>query len=272
MNINFFCPRWGNEDLKWEDFFIKVKNAGFDGVEWAINKEVTRNKIKEILQTAKEYNLIMIGQHFDTQNANFEEHLENYQKWLEKVSGLDFYCINSQTGKDFFSKEQNEKIIEAAKQNELKTGISIYHETHRNKFSFAAHITAVYLKENPELKITLDASHWVNVAESYLEDQQQAMDLAILRTEHIHARIGHTEAVQVSDPFAPEWNEALEKHLFWWDAVIKRKKDNGSKMSITTEFGPVPYMPVLPYTNQPVASQWDINHKMMQFLKKRYAD
>lgn len=272
MRINFFCPRWGSENLQWNDFFIKVKNSGYDGVEWAIGKEVTRVEIEKVLEKAKTFELLIIAQHFDTQNADFEEHLKIYAEWLEKVSDLDFYCINSQTGKDFFSKEQNLKIIDVARKKESKMGVPIYHETHRNKFSFAVHITEKFLQENPELKLTLDASHWVNVAESYLEDQQKAMNLAIERTEHIHARIGHTEAAQVSDPFAPEWKEALDKHLDWWDAVIKRKtNENGfSKISITPEFGPAPYMFVLPYTGQPVADQWNVNERMLNFLKNRY--
>jgi hypothetical protein len=41
-------------------------------------------------------------------------------------------------------------------------------------------------------------------------------------------------------------------------------------MTILTEFGPPDYLPTLPYTRQPVASQWDINVHMMQLLKKRY--
>jgi hypothetical protein len=31
-------------------------------------------------------------------------------------------------------------------------------------------------------------------------------------------------------------------------------------------------MPLLPYTRQPVADQWDINHWMKTLLKKRYSN
>lgn len=271
MKVNFFCPRWGSENLQWNDFFEKVKKAGYDGVEWAIGKEVSRKEIESVLGISKLHGLHIIAQHFDTNNSDFDEHLKVYKEWLEKIADLDFYCINSQTGKDFFCKEQNQILIDEAKKSEYKNRIPMYHETHRNKFSFAAHITEKFLEENLDLKLTLDASHWVNVAESYLEDQENAVNLAIERTEHIHARIGHTEAAQVSDPFAPEWKEALEKHLNWWDAVVKRKiREGESKISITPEFGPAPYMFVLPYTGQPVVDQWNVNERMMHFLKNRY--
>jgi len=76
----------------------------------------------------------------------------------------------------------------------------------------------------------------------------------------------------VNDPRAPEWENALNKHLVWWDKVIEFQKSKGSTIfSITTEFGPPGYMPTLPYTQQPVSSQWDINVYMMNTLKKRFA-
>nr|WP_315158585.1 sugar phosphate isomerase/epimerase [uncultured Flavobacterium sp.] len=272
MIINFFCPRWGSEDLNWDDFFEKVKSAGYDGIEWAIGKNISFEEIKSVVEKAELSELLVIAQHFDTDTANFDEHLQLYKEWFSKISNFKFYCINSQTGKDFFSEEQNNKLLAEAKNTEKMVGVPIYHETHRNKFSFAAHITSKFLENDSELKLTLDASHWVNVAESYLDDQKEVMNLAISRTEHIHARIGHTEAAQVSDPFAPEWQFALEKYLEWWDAIVNRKKNqsNEEKISITPEFGPAPYMFIQPYTKQPVVNQWDINKKMLDFLKIRY--
>jgi hypothetical protein len=89
--------------------------------------------------------------------------------------------------------------------------------------------------------------------------------------EHIHARIGHPEGPQVNDPRAPEWDEAMKAHIAWWDKVIARKKKNGERMTILTEFGPPTYMPTLPYTQQPLANQWDINVHMMKLLRKRYS-
>ena len=43
----------------------------------------------------------------------------------------------------------------------------------------------------PELRITFDVSHWCNVSESLLQDQQETVDMALQRVDHIHARIGH---------------------------------------------------------------------------------
>jgi hypothetical protein len=150
--------------------------------------------------------------------------------------------------------------------------VQIVHETHRGKFSFCAQSTARYLEADPNLRLAADFSHWCVVSESFLEDQDEAVSLAIGRTDHIHARIGYPEGPQVSDPRAPEWSQALEAHLAWWDRIIAGHKNKKTPLlTITPEFGPAPYMPSLPYTRQPVASQWEVNIHMMNLLRQRYS-
>lgn len=267
MDIQFFCPRWGSEHLPWDAFCRQVKQAGYDGIEYAIAATVTNKALDEVWDTAAKHGLRIIAQHYDTYEADFSTHYGLYQAWLQKIRPYEVVKINSQTGKDFFSFLQNKTLIEAA----AATGLPVVHETHRNKFSYAAHITFEYLQSMPGLNITLDASHWVCVAESYLDDQQEALQLAIERTAHIHARVGYPEGPQVPDPRIPAWEEALNHHLNWWDKVVKRKRDESSPLTITAEFGPFPYMVALPATGKPIAGQWEINAWMMELLKKRYA-
>jgi len=270
MELQFFCPRWGSEALSWNDFFRKVKSAGYDGVEYAIAESVTIAELDEVWTKAFKHDLLLIAQHYDTYEPDFDLHLALYVKWFEKIKGYPVVKINSQTGKDFFSFEQNGALIAVATRFSNETGIPVVHETHRNKFSFAAHITREYLLGIPNLRITLDASHWVCVAESFLSDQKEAMELAILRTDHIHARVGYLEGPQVTDPAAPECLEALNAHLQWWDSVVEGKKKD-EVLTISPEFGPYPYMVTLPYSGQSVADQWVVNVWMMNLLKERYA-
>ena len=126
------------------------------------------------------------------------------------------------------------------------------------------------MQQIPALRITLDISHWCNVSESLLADQQETVNLAIQRTDHLHARIGHAEGPQVSDPRAPEWDDAVKAHFAWWDAVVSIKKQKGEVLTVLTEFGPPDYMPTIPYTREPLADQWAINVHMMHLLRKRY--
>lgn len=271
MNILFFCPRWGCEALPWKTFFLQVKEAGYDGVEIGFPFTLSPNEKAEIINGLKEYDLMVIGQHWQTMESDFTEHTSVFKKHLYSLAPLNPLFINSQTGKDYFSVEQNLKLFSLANNIANETGIEILHETHRGKWSFAAHITKNYLQLAPQLKLTLDISHWYNVAESLLEDQQEAVALAIAHTHHLHARVGYQEGPQLIDPRAPENIEILNTHLQCWDALIKHKKANGqSNFTITPEYGAPPYQQLLPYTNMPITSQWDINCWMKDLLKKRY--
>jgi len=66
---------------------------------------------------------------------------------------------------------------------------------------------------------------------------------------------------------------AVEAHLGWWKKIAASKRAAGvAQLTITPEFGPPPYLPTLPWTQMPVASQWDINVHMMNFLREHLAD
>lgn len=270
MQIRFFCPRWGAEQLPLDKFLRQVKKAGYDGVEMPLPPEAEEQKIlKEGLAT---HGLLWIGQHYETLRTDFDQHLIEIEQRFRTLALAGPLFINSQTGKDYFSYEQNAALIGAGLRVEKETGVTILHETHRGKFSFAAHVTRQFLEGLPDLKITLDISHWFAVAETFLQDQQEALDLAISRAEHIHSRVGFTEGPQIGDPRAPEWKDVLQTHLDCWDRIVDRHRSAGRHFfTITPEFGPAPYMPLQPYILRPLADQWDVNIYMMHLLKERYA-
>lgn len=270
MDLLFFCPRWGSDKYSLDDFFQKVKDDGYDGVEYGIPRELPQKELEEIVTKAEKQKLLLIAQHYDTYESAFVEHKIKYADWFEKIRPFFFYKINSQTGRDLFTLNQNKEVIAIAEAFTSSTGIEVCHEIHRGKFSFAAHITHDYLHEIPDLKLTFDISHWVNVAESWLEDQQEVVNLAILKTGHIHARVGYPEGPQIPDPAAKEWNDALTKHISWWDKIVLNKQAEGATLSITPEFGPYPYMVHIPATGQPICNQWNANTYMMNLLKERY--
>lgn len=270
MKLQFYYPRWGSENVTWEQFCQKVKEAGYDGVEAPVPGSLEEQKI--ILDALKNYDLKLIGQYYQSFEKDFVEHKTNYAKELSILASVKPIKINAQTGKDYYSFEQNAELFAIADRISLETAIPICHETHRNKALFAAHISYDFFQKLPDLKITADFSHWCNVAESLLEDQDEALALACKKVEHLHSRVGHSQSAQVIDPRLPEFKNELEAHLKWWDAIVKDYQDNKKEvLTITTEFGPAPYMIHLPFTNMPIASQWDINVFMLHLLKERYS-
>ncbi len=271
MKLKFFCPLWGSEHLPFETFLRNVVQAGYDGVEMSFPL-ITRER-DEMTRLLKEFNLQLIAQHWETIDSDFTLHVINFERRLRNLAATKPLFINSQTGKDYYSFEQNGTLFKIAQKISVESEVPIIHETHRGKWSFAAHITKAYLKKLSDLKITLDASHWCNTAESFLEDQSEAIHDAIKATAHIHARVGYTEGPQVPDPRIREWQFALDKHLAWWDAIIELNKKRGRLLfTITPEFGAPPYMVLNPGTGLPLVNQWDVNVWMMNYLRKRYQE
>ncbi len=270
-DLKIMATSWGYQGTM-ESFCAKVKKEGYDGIElwWPTENKKAQDEIFAALKT---YDL-EIGFLCGGSQSNPQEHLEFYKRMIDAAAKQNIQrplYINNHSGKDYFSFEDNIKFIEHTQALAKETGLLICHETHRGRMLFAAHITRNFLEKYPDLKLTLDISHWCNVHESLLADQKETIDLALARTEHIHARIGHPEGPQVNDPRAPEWEQTVKQHFEWWDKIVNRKRRNGERVTILTEFGPPDYMPTYPYTKQPLADQWAINVYMMHLLRKRYS-
>ncbi len=267
--LKIMATNWGI-DSTYQQFCLRAKEAGYDGVE--LGWPVEPSEQKQLLDAAKENHLnhaFLIGV-WDTDD--YAAHLRSFEKKLREAAAVQPLYINCHAGKDHFSYDQNLAFINLTAKVQAETKVPIYHETHRGRILYSAPVAKTYIEKLPDLRLTLDISHWCAVHESLLSDQAATITSALNRTEHIHARIGHAEGPQVNDPRAPEWSKAVEAHLGWWDQVVENKiKNKAQHITFLTEFGPPDYLPTIPYTRQPVANQWDINVYMMQLLRKRYS-
>jgi sugar phosphate isomerase/epimerase len=277
MKIKFLCPRWGFEHTDWEIFLTDVKMAGYEGIEWFPYGENAdpQHVIGLLQQHQLKFAIVMTvtGYH-----EHFKDYLAALKDQLLDLSAmrspfLSPLHISAQTGREYFTEQQIEECLECCAAVSKLTGIPIYQETHRNKWTYAAHLVYPFLEKYPELNLTLDVSHWFCVSESYLEDQEPAVHKAVQHARHIHARVGHTEGPQVWEPSAPEYSEALEAHLKIWDQwIYTRIKDGATHCTITPEFGPPPYMVFANREGSPQQEQWRLNYWMKSLLERRYQE
>ena len=272
IEIKYCCTHWGSENQLPSDFLNTVVQSGYSGIEinlspGSISDAIFFDKLHD-LRTNNNFSFIA-----QQVLAGANETAENYKnRMISRLSYLmelrpDF--INSHTGKDHFSFVENCRIIEAAENLSAKTGVPILHETHRGRFSFHLSTLIPYLKLFPDLKLTGDFSHWCTVSESLLEDQAEQLQLTIPHIQHIHARIGSTQAPQVNNPFAPEWHFNLNLFTSWWQSILNYHAQRGqSVFTITPEFGPAPYMPEMPFSQEPLSNRWEINLQMKNYLQQ----
>ena len=259
---------WGMTDMNLQDALLKIKKAGYQGSEIALNPEsMDLAAVKKIFDDLE---LRMLAQHPFAKGENPHRYQIDYISKLKQIIEIQPDKINCHTGKDYYSVSDNLKIIEAAAMISENAKTIVAHEIHRGRFSFSSALIGEYFDRFPELKLTADFSHWCVVSESLLEDQEETIAKTISHCVHTHARVGHSQSAQVTHPATPENERALIRHTQWWKMIYdQHKKNNQKEYTVTCEFGPVPYMPTSPFTNEPIASQWEINLFMKEYLIKK---
>ena len=272
MQTKFSCTYWGSEHLSPSKFITNIAAAGFEGAELFLTPpDTTTDAFLLAIETIRKQNpdfyFITLQLPFPKEDT-VAAHVKVMEANFTNLAAINPLFINSHTGRDYFSFDDNCRIIDAAMNFAAKNGVRILHETHRGRFSFHAASLLPYLDKFPQMELVGDFSHFCTVSESMLEGQEDIISRIIPQVSHIHARLGFEQGPQVNDPKAPEWQAHLEKFLYWWQQIITTKKAAGQSLfTISPEFGPIPYMPTAPYTQQPLSNQWDNNVFMMEYLR-----
>lgn len=276
MELKIFKAAWGMTG-DWDTKLKQIAEGGYTGVETLMPTVEEEDRFKELLE---KYNLELILQVYTGKADNLKpypdtasEHVSSFEKQVQRASTFNPILINSQSAKDSMPYEIQLDFFENAIKIEKQIGIPIGHETHRGRSMFTPWTTAQLLKDLPDLSIVADFSHWCNVCESLLPDQEENLSIAFQRARHIHGRIGFEQGPQVPDFRAPEYKVELEQHEKWWDEICANHISKGSQyLTFTPEFGPPGYMHTQPFTNQPVVDLWEVCYAMGQRFQERYKE
>ncbi|HEY2348993.1 MAG TPA: TIM barrel protein, partial [Puia sp.] len=194
MNNNFklklLCTNWGfNGTL--DAYCAKVKKEGYDGIEiwWPLEKKDQDELFSLLKKHELEVGFLCAGS-----DSNYQKHFDQFVRMIDAAAGESVQpplYINCHSGRDYFSFEEGKTFISHTSALAKSTGIKICHETHRSRLLYAASVARHYMETIPELRITFDVSHWCNVHETLLEDQQDTVNMSLQRVDHVHARVGH---------------------------------------------------------------------------------
>ena len=150
-------------------------------------------------------------------------------------------------------------------------GVICSFETHRSRSFFNPWITIEVAAQIPDLRLTLDISHWVVVCERLLDTDWEEIYPLFARVHHIHSRVGYPQGPQAPHPAAPEYADCLAFHQRCWEAVWAAQARRGYTVTtMTPEFGPDRYLHTLPFTDMPVADLWQINRWMAETEERHY--
>jgi len=264
MRILYSKSNWEMSERPLQSFLNRAKRDGFDAVEIFI--PALKEPASEIGHRVRDTGLQLVAQ-INTTGNKPEDHLKSLYRHIELAMATSPLLINSHTGRDLFSFQENLKIFEQAIHLSEKIGIRIVHETHRSRPTYSAIDTARFLRELPDLKLTADFSHWFCVHESDLMDQPGNLEIAMKRSYHIHARVGFPEGPQVADPDCPEVSRYVNRSLELWKTILRLRQNEGlDYLTITPEFGPPPYMPCEPFSGRALADAWEVNCRFRRRL------
>ncbi len=248
---------WEAAQLPLPAFLDRAARDGFDAAEiYLPGRSESPMQIRRLCAAAGLRLIVQIA----TAGRTPAEHAAALEALYGAACEAEPLLVNSQTGRDHFAFASSAGLFERALALEQAARLPLLHETHRGRALFAAPVTAEYLKALPGLKLTADLSHWFCVHESDLSDQPEAVAAAIAATHHVHARVGFAQGPQAGDPRGEAFRTWLDLHLELWRRIVTcRRKAGGPFFTFTPEFGPVPYMPVHPLDNTPVADAWEVN-------------
>lgn len=134
-------------------------------------------------------------------------------------------------------------------------GIPLFCETHRGCVTQDLYRTAKLAEAVPEMKFTLDVSHYIVCEEQTGPTPllAQLLEPILERTEMMHGRISNGQQIQV-DVENADSSLVDSYRLFWTEAMRRwrRRKPAGSSLIFTPELGPPPYGIVGPDGNEQI--------------------
>ncbi|RHY33348.1 hypothetical protein DYB32_001687 [Aphanomyces invadans] len=213
------------------------------------------------------------------QEKSITDHLNQLEDEVNQARALSLrpVMLNAHAGCDHWSDRDCTEFFTAALQRIPHDGdVPIAHETHRGRALWNPWRTLQLLEQFPSLKLTLDFSHWVVVAERLLDSawDDQWIDRIIPHVLHIHGRVGSDESPQVVDPHDPHVKPFVDRFDRIWSQVWQaqaRGSSNGTS-TFTPEYGPSPYTPMAPFTGEPLSDVWALANSETRRQQERFAN
>jgi sugar phosphate isomerase/epimerase len=275
MELSLFKTLWGhNSDF--ESAIAKALRAEFQGIEGPVPEDLKEARLlQEKLDDAGLSYIAEIttaGSYVPDRQASLQDHLESLECKLEhslQMSPLFITCLG---GCDAWPEELSLEFFSRAMEIATSNNMTISFETHRGRSFFNPWVTQRLVSQLPDIKLTMDFSHWCVVCERLMDTERDVLESLAPHAHHIHARVGYDQGPQVPHPEAPEYEAALHAHQDWWELLWNSQLERGYQYTtMTPEFGPDGYLHEAPFTREPVADLWQINQWMAHEERRHFA-
>ncbi|MCJ8012726.1 TIM barrel protein [Paenibacillus sp. KQZ6P-2] len=256
----------GEQGQEWsiEQKFEKIAEAGYDGIVGFIPSPDEAKIWRSLLER---YNLTFGALSFPA----CPEDLANTIKAAEAFGPVQY--INSQVMNSFVIDEQAVDLLNGILETSRRSGIPNFIETHRGTVTQDLIRTVSYVEAIPELRLTIDLSHYVVAGEMNggSDEAEACFQKLLSRTGAIHARVSNGEQVQI-DVGQDGEHPMVASFKRWWTYGFKSWKAGacpGELLPFVTELGPPGYA----ITRRTDGSDEEISDRWQQaLLFKRIAE
>ena len=249
--------------------------TGFDGIEINLDhaclETVSSSQLLEELRRFEQALILEIitgGDYTPNLSDSPDQHLEQLDRALDRAVPLQPLKINLIIGSDCWPESTQHAFVAAVLNRLEPLPCPVMLETHRSRSLFDPWRLPLWLKQHPRLRLTADLSHWCAVSERLMTPELEPIKAMAGHVDHIHARVGHAQGPSVPHPFAPEWAEALDAHRRCWQLFLDRRSAKAAPVTFTPEFGPDGYMPIHPFSAEPLADVEVLNVAMASWLRE----
>jgi hypothetical protein len=238
-----FQSLWGMERLRSEERELtlaekveRVAAAGFDGV---TDHFYDRRHVAPLMALLRAHGLTIEGQVFPRDIAGLAPALD---------MAAEFGCHHITIQADICPMTVGAclPILEGWQHMAERAGVPVYVETHRGRMTNDLLFTMGLLDAFPDLRFTVDLSHYVVAREITLPVRNDVAAMIGRILDHgwaIHGRVAGTHQVQV-ELSLPQHQPWLAQFEAWWAAGFRNwrgRAGENATLSFTCELGPAPY-------------------------------
>jgi sugar phosphate isomerase/epimerase len=198
-----------NKEWSMEEKFEKIAEAGFDGIFSGLPEP----------SEEKQWRRLMDRYNFSFGLESFPNNRKDLRTLLERAKDFDVQYVNAQVGNSFMIGDEAVNLLRELIDEADLSGIPFFIETLRGRITQDLLRTIEYVERQPNLRLTIDFSHYLIAGEMGLLDLVEPyFERLLQRTSSIHGRVTNGQQIQIdiSDgehpcviPFKKWWERGL---------------------------------------------------------------
>ncbi|KRF08015.1 hypothetical protein ASG89_16385 [Paenibacillus sp. Soil766] len=236
------------EELPLEAKLERIAGAGFTGILARVPEIDAREEWKRLLN---QYSLSFGSHCFPFSPSDLSSHIQH-------ATDMDMLYVNGQVADSFVIDHEAIDLLSGLAAVSAKQSMPFYVETHRGRITQDLIRTVHYAQALPNLRFTLDISHYV-LAGEMTEKQEKAehlLDTVLQRTSAIHSRISSGEQIQVDVGYS---DALVARYAKWWTQAMRywlQEAKPGDVLPFVCELGPAPYA-IMGQDGRELSSRWE---------------